>query len=80
MGSWAGWAPGPDGLRGPGADPVEYELKLRFGLDVARGMKHLADSHFIHRDLAARNVRERSCRFPVCTFVNVLEDIWWKFE
>ena len=48
-------------------NPVEYELKLRFGLDVARGMKHLADSHFIHRDLAARNVRERSCRFPVCT-------------
>lgn len=37
-------------------DPLEYELKLRLGLDTARGMKHLHEKSFVHRDLASRNV------------------------
>ena len=36
--------------------PLGINLKLKIGLDAARGMKHLADLHFVHRDLAARNV------------------------
>lgn len=39
--------------------------RLRALLDVARGMKHLAEYHIIHRDLAARNVlvdTQRTCK------------------
>ena len=40
-------------------------LLLRFCQEIAAGMKHLSEKHFIHRDLAARNVlvaKDLSCR------------------
>ncbi|KAL4236614.1 transmembrane receptor protein tyrosine kinase [Mactra antiquata] len=38
------------------APPLSYSAMLKFALDVASGMAHLADRQIIHRDLAARNV------------------------
>ena len=36
--------------------PLSAEVKLKLGLQAARGMEHLASLSFVHRDLAARNV------------------------
>ncbi|KAH3697778.1 hypothetical protein DPMN_085288 [Dreissena polymorpha] len=35
---------------------LSYSNMLKFALDVASGMSHLADRQIIHRDMAARNV------------------------
>ena len=35
---------------------VSVSTKLRMGAEIACGMGHLAEHHFVHRDLAARNV------------------------
>ena len=35
---------------------IDSTERVRFCLEIARGMKHLFDHHFVHRDLAARNV------------------------
>jgi serine/threonine protein kinase len=37
-------------------DPISVASKLRFSVQIAEGMLHLASIHFIHRDLAARNI------------------------
>ncbi|XP_076440638.1 uncharacterized protein LOC143280044 isoform X2 [Babylonia areolata] len=40
-----------------GATPfVSKTMLLRFALDAAQGLRHLADKQIIHRDVAARNV------------------------
>lgn len=39
-----------------GVDKVNQEEVLRFSLEIARGMAHLAELKLVHRDLAARNV------------------------
>lgn len=36
--------------------PIQLRDKMHMAEEVAMGMKHLSDLHFIHRDLAARNV------------------------
>ncbi|XP_022314802.2 uncharacterized protein LOC111119192 isoform X1 [Crassostrea virginica] len=36
--------------------PVQKSVLLKFALDVASGLSHLADRQIIHRDVAARNV------------------------
>ena len=46
-------------------DALSTVTKLRFAVNIASGMAHLASVHFIHRDLAARNVlvdAQFSCR------------------
>ena len=56
-------------LKMKSADPTHRQnlpsLLLRFCQEIAAGMKHLSEKHFIHRDLAARNVlvaKDLSCR------------------
>ena len=56
-------------LKMKSADPAHRQnlpsLLLRFCQEIAAGMKHLSEKHFIHRDLAARNVlvaKDLSCR------------------
>ena len=36
--------------------PLPADDKLKLGVDIAKGMQHLAKLHFIHRDLGGRNV------------------------
>ncbi|XP_061182220.1 angiopoietin-1 receptor-like [Saccostrea echinata] len=36
--------------------PIQKSVLLKFALDVASGLSHLADRQIIHRDVAARNV------------------------
>ena len=56
-------------LKMKSADPAHRQnlppRLLRFCQEIAAGMKHLSEKHFIHRDLAARNVlvaKDLSCR------------------
>ena len=37
-------------------DPPSPSQLLRFGKDIALGMRHLTKKGFVHRDLAARNI------------------------
>jgi hypothetical protein len=37
-------------------NPVSLKDKMQMAREVALGMKHIVEQHFIHRDLAARNV------------------------
>ena len=37
-------------------EPVTPADRLRYSVEIARGMRHLVEHHFVHRDLAARNV------------------------
>ncbi|XP_068707041.1 scavenger receptor cysteine-rich domain-containing group B protein-like [Montipora foliosa] len=43
--------------------------KLKIALDIARGMKHIAEKKFIHKDLATRNIR--LCKNLVAKVTNI---------